>query len=241
MVVEEKSINIRFLSDLENATFAVAEGMIIDELVSSRLPHAKIQYYRTVMDCLSALKNGEVEGVVYDEPILTYISAHAPGLYLIEEKFTAVDYGFAVNLNRQDLKKAIDDTVVELKSNGIYDEMKKRWFPETGALEIMPKIKLSGKNGKIKFGTTTTDRPFTFIVGDKVNTGFDIELAKRICCKLEMDMEIHNMIFSELIPSLISGKVDIIGAAMFINEERAKKILFSEPYFHGGLAVIVKK
>jgi len=241
MAVEETSREIRSLSDLGEATFAVAEGMIIGEIVLSRMPHARIQYYRTVMDCLSALKNGEVDGVVYDEPILRHISAHSPELYLIEEKFTEVDYGFAVNLNRQDLKNAIDGTVAELKSNGIYDEMKKRWFPESGALGIMPKIKLSGENGILKLGTTTTDRPFAFTVGDNINSGFDIELAKRICCKLKMDLEIHNMIFSKLIPSLLSGKVDMIGAAIFINEERSKKILFSEPYFHGGLAVIVKK
>ncbi len=240
MVVEEKKTNIRSLSDLENATFGVAEGMIIDELILKRLPHAQIQYFRTVMDCLSALKKGEVEGVVYDEPILKYISAHSPELYIIDEKFTVVDYGFAVNLDRQDLKKAIDDTLAELKANGIYEAMKKRWFPESGALGIMPKIKLNGKNGILKFGTTITDRPFTFIVGDNVNTGFDIELAQRICCNLEMDLEIHNMIFSELIPALISGEIDMFGS-IFINEERSKKILFSQPYFQGGVAVIVKK
>ena len=77
MVVEEKSEKIRSLSDLENATFAVAEGMIIDEMVLSRLPHATdTNTIRTVMDCFSALKNGEVDGVVYDdEPFKIHFSA----------------------------------------------------------------------------------------------------------------------------------------------------------------------
>jgi len=240
MAVEEKARKIKSISDLENATFAVAEGMVIGEMVLSRLPHAQIRYYRTIMDCFTAVKNGEVDGVVYDEPLLRYILAHSPELYMVEEKFTEVDYGLAVNLNRPDLKKAIDDTLAELKSNGIYDEMKKRWFPETGAIGLMPNIKLSGENGTLIFGTTPVDRPFSFIVGDNVNTGFDIELAKRICQKLKMDMKIHNLVFSELIPSLLSGKIDMFGS-IYITEERKKKILFSEPYFHGGVAVIVKK
>lgn len=240
MVTEEKVKKIKSFSDLENATFAVAEGMIIGDLILSRLPNAQIVYHRSIMDCFSALSNGEVDGVVYDEPVLRYISAHSPELYIIEEKFMEVDYGFAVNLDRQDLKKAIDDTLDELKASGVYEEMKNRWFPKSGALGIMPKIELSGKNGTLKYGATITERPFSFIVGDNVNTGFDIELAKRICSKLEMNIEIHNLIFSELIPSLLSGKVDMFGS-IFINEERSKRILFSKPYFQGGIAVIVRR
>jgi len=240
MAVEEKAKRISSISELANATFAVAEGMVIGEMVLSRLPHARIRYYKTIMDCFNAVKNGEVDSAVYDEPLLRYILAHSSELYMVEEKFSEVDFGFAVNLNRPDLKKAIDDTLAELKSNGIYEDMKKRWFPKTGAIGLMPNIKLSGENGILKFGTTPVDRPFSFIVGDNVNTGFDIELAKRICQKLKMDIEFHNLVFSELIPSLLSGKIDMFGS-IYITEERRKKILFSEPYFHGGVAAIVKK
>lgn len=243
MIAEEKSIKIRSLSDFENATFAVVEGMIYDEWVLRRLPNARFEYFRTANDCLMALKNGAVEAFPYDDAILRYMSANLPESFIIinDDKFKAANYGFAVNFNRQDLKRAIDDTIAEIKSNGIYEEMIKRWFPEVGAIGIMPKIKLSGKNGKLKFGTSTLERPFTFIVGDKVTTGFDIELAKRICYELKMDLEINNIAFSELIPALVSGKVDMIGAAIVINEERSNKVLFSEPYFQGRMAFLVKE
>ncbi|MGI6751963.1 MAG: transporter substrate-binding domain-containing protein [Anaerovoracaceae bacterium] len=240
MVNVEKENKFRTLADLENATFAVADGMIIDSLILGRLPNARIAYYRTITDCFSALSDGQVDGVVYDEPVLRCILAHSPDLHIVEEMFEKVDYGFAVSPDRQDLKKAIDDTLVELKESGVYEEMKNRWFPEKGAFGIMPRIELSGKNGTLKYGATITERPFSFIVGDNVNTGFDIELVKRICCKLEMDLEIHNLIFSELIPSLLSGKVDMFGS-IFITEERKSKVLFSEPYFKGGVAVMVRK
>ena len=62
------------------------------------------------------------------------------------------DYGFAVNLYNRDLKKAIDDTIAELKSSGIYQEMINRWFSLGGAIGIMPRINLSGKNGKLRLG-----------------------------------------------------------------------------------------
>lgn len=243
MVIEEKSIKTKSLSDLENATFAVVEGMVYDEWILTKLPNARFEYFRTVIDCLTALEKGDVEAFPYDDAILRYISANLDESFIIinDDQFEDVDYGFAVNFRRPDLKRTIDDTIAEIKSNGIYDDMIKRWFPEVGAIGIMPKIKSSGKNGKLIFGTSTLERPFAFIVGDKITTGFDIELAKHICHKLEMDLEINNIAFSELIPTLVSGKVDMIGAAIIITEERAKKILFSEPYFQGRMAFLVKE
>jgi polar amino acid transport system substrate-binding protein len=57
-----------------------------------------------------------------------------------------------------------------------------------------------------------------------------------------MDLEIINIRpFSELIPSLVSRKVDMIGGAIIISEERAKKVLFSEPYFPVRTGILVKK
>ena len=42
-----------------------------------------------------------------------------------------------------------------------------------------------------------------------------------------------------MIPALISGKVDMIGACITITDERSKKVLFSDPYYVGGIAALV--
>lgn len=243
MNLEENTMKYRSLKDLEHATFAITEGMMFDQWVSSSLPEARFAYYRTVFDCLSALKEGEVDAFPYDEAVLTYLAANLLDSYAIlsDEKLEAADYGFAVSLSRPDLKQAMDETIAEIKANGIYEEMLDRWFPKAGALGIRPDIKLNGKNGTLRFGTSAVDRPFTFVVGDHVITGFDVELARRICSKLEMDLEIRDMVFSELIPALVSGKVDMIGSGITITQDRSEKVLFSAPYFHGRIAVLVKK
>jgi polar amino acid transport system substrate-binding protein len=49
------------------------------------------------------------------------------------------------------------------------------------------------------------------------------------------------MDFGAMIPALISGKVDMIGACITITEERAKSVLFSAPYYTGGIAALVKE
>lgn len=69
---------------------------------------------------------------------------------------------------------------------------------------------------------------------------FDIELAMYIARHLDMRLEVVNMDFGGMIPALIAGKVDLIGACITITDERAKSVLFSEPYYRGGIAVIVR-
>ena len=49
------------------------------------------------------------------------------------------------------------------------------------------------------------------------------------------------MEFGELIPALLSGKVDLIGACITISPERSEKILFSDAYYTGGIGALVRK
>ena len=63
--------------------------------------------------------------------------------------------------------------------------------------------------------------PFSFVDGSQEIVGFDIELAKYIARHLGMQLEIVDMDFGGLIPALIAGKVDLIGACITITDERA--------------------
>jgi len=149
--------------------------------------------------------------------------------------------GFAVHPENHELKRNIDLVVRELKKNGGYDDMMRRWFPKTGNPAPMPAIPLNGAKGVLRLGTSSVTEPFSFVDGSGGIVGFDIELARYIAKKLDMKLEIVNMEFGAMIPALISGKVDMIAACITITEERAKKILFSDPYYIGGIAAVVNE
>ena len=105
----------------------------------------------------------------------------------------------------------------------------------------MPEIPLSGQNGVLRLGTAAVTEPFSFVDGTLQVVGFDIELARRVAQKQGKTLEVVNMDFGAMIPALIAGKVDMIGSCITITEERAKKILFSESYYTGGIAALVRK
>ena len=237
----QKREKITSLGQLEDKTFGVVTGTVADQLVLSRFPKAKLTYYNSALDAALAVKAGKADAAGYDEPILRNIAARNPGLLVLPERITTDQYGFAVQQGRQDLKRNIDLVVDELKKAGTYEAMIQRWLPKFGSPAPMPEVGSKGSQGVLRLGTSAVNEPFAFVDASHQVVGFDVELARYIAQKLDKTLEVVNMEFGALIPSLIAGKVDMIAACITITQERAKKVLFSEPYYTGGISALVKE
>lgn len=229
------------INQLAQAEFAVPSGTVADDLVRSRFPETRFVYFNSVLDAAMAVKAGRADAAAYDEPILKNIAAKNPGLKVLFGMITRDNYGFAVHPENPDLKATIDKVVARLTNDGTYQQMLKRWQPETGKPLPMPEIPLDPKNGTLRFGTAAITEPFSFVEGAGQVTGLDVEIAYRIAQELGMGLEIVNMDFGALLPALISKRVDFIGACITITEERAKSVLFSDPYYQGGIAALVRE
>jgi len=129
------------LSQLEGGKiFAVPTGTVADQSVLDKFPDAQISYYNSVLDCALAVKSGKADAAVYDKPVLLNIAGKNSGVTVLSEMLKDDFYGFAVQLSSVDLKTTIDEVLGELKSSGNYDDMMKRWFPDKGDPEPMPKL-----------------------------------------------------------------------------------------------------
>ncbi len=237
-----KKSGITSLPDLEGGKkIAVPTGTVADKMTLERFPDAEIEYYNSVYDCALAVLNGKADGAVYDLPVLLNLAAKTEGGMVLKELLKPDYYGFAVNKENPELKAATDSVLHEIKANGVYNEMSDRWFPKAGAPGPMPVVESNGSNGVLRFGTAAVTEPMAYVSQDQQIIGFDVEFASRIAQKLDKKLEVVNLEFGALIPALLSGKVDMIGAGLSITEERAKKVLFSESYYDNGIAVFVKR
>lgn len=236
-----KEQKITDLSGLKGGkTFAVPTGTMADQFVKKKFPDARIIYLNNVLDCALAVKKGKADAAVYDQPVLKNIAAKSEGLTVLPELLFDDQYGFAVQLKDVALKTKMDEVLDELKAKGTYGEMMKRWFPPKGRPEPMPEIANDGGSGILKFGTAAVTEPMSFIDSNRKVVGFDVEFASYIAKKLNKKLEIIDMEFGAMLPALIAGKVDMIGAGLSITEDRAKMVLFSKSYYPSGIAVLVK-
>ncbi len=230
------------LQDLAGKEFAVPTGTVADQLVKTKLPDAKFKYFNNVLDAAIAVKTGKADATAYDEPILRNIAAKNPGLKVLAEPITVDEYGYAVRLEDQALAQAIDEVVAAARADGTYQQMMDRWLPKQGAPGAMPALAMGdGSGGVLRFGTAATNEPFSFVDGSQQVVGMDVEFAARVAAKLNRKLEVVNMDFGAMIPALIAGKVDMIGACITITDERKKSVLFSAPYYTGGISALVRE
>jgi len=71
--------------------------------------------------------------------------------------------------------------------------------------------------------------------------GFEIDVAKRLAKDSGWKVEFVPTAWDGIIPALLAKKFDVIIGGMSITEERAKSVLFSEPYSHSGVQVAASK
>ncbi len=93
----------------------------------------------------------------------------------------------------------------------------------------------------VRVGTESAFPPFEFFDSQKGEiTGFDIDLIKLLGQQAGFDVEIVQMGFDAIIPAMMTGTVDAGIAGFSITPERAKKVLFSNPYYDSGLSVLIR-
>ncbi|EJN59296.1 amino acid ABC transporter substrate-binding protein, paat family [Halogranum salarium B-1] len=94
---------------------------------------------------------------------------------------------------------------------------------------------------KVVIGSDIPYRPFEFETAAGELKGFDVEIARAVFDEeLGITSEFKKTSFDTIIPSLKQGNFRVIMSAMTINEERAKEVDFSEPYFTAYQTVIVR-
>ncbi|MGR0280099.1 transporter substrate-binding domain-containing protein [Marinomonas dokdonensis] len=88
---------------------------------------------------------------------------------------------------------------------------------------------------KVKFVTEGAWAPFNFIDNAGNPQGFDVDIARALCARMEADCEIHTQDWDGLIPALQRKKYDAIIASMSVTEDRLKVVDFTDKYYSGGL------
>lgn len=93
----------------------------------------------------------------------------------------------------------------------------------------------------LRVGSTVDFAPFEFQdETQKEYQGFDMDLIRAIGKEMGYEVDIQNLGFDGLILALEAKNIDLIISGVTINEERKEKVLFSDPYYQSGLAMVVR-
>ncbi|ATA23165.1 histidine ABC transporter substrate-binding protein HisJ [Brenneria goodwinii] len=93
----------------------------------------------------------------------------------------------------------------------------------------------------LKLGTDPTYAPFESKNASGELIGFDIDLAKELCKRIETHCTFVESDFDALIPSLKAKKIDAIISSLSITEKRQQEIAFTDKLYAANARLIAKK
>lgn len=93
----------------------------------------------------------------------------------------------------------------------------------------------------LRVGMELSYPPFEMIDKEGKPCGISVEIAESLGRFSGKTIQIENIAFVGLIPSLKSHKIDLIISSMSVTEERKQAIDFSDPYLKIGLCLLISK
>ena len=96
------------------------------------------------------------------------------------------------------------------------------------------------KKGELVVGTAASMPPLNMTTKEGEIIGFEIDIAAYMAEAMGVKLRLEAMPFSELLPALESGKIDMILSGMTITANRNLKVAFVGPYFTSGKAFLTK-
>ena len=241
---EDPMADVRSYKDLNDPsyTIGVINGTIDGPVTEKLLPKAKVAYFSTLVDNVTALESGKADAIVDDDVAFIYYNVQAgEKLRILDDYMEPFEFGyiFPKTDEGRKLRDQVSDFTNKLSADGTLDEIRKNWISSEGSAEMtVDYASLPAENGTIRMATTGTSPPFSYIENGAA-VGYDIDVISRFCKEYGYALEVNDMNFDGIIPSVSSGKCDLGGSALTITDERKESVEFSAPYYSGGLAAAV--
>ncbi|MBQ1537238.1 MAG: ABC transporter permease subunit [Ruminococcus sp.] len=121
----------------------------------------------------------------------------------------------------------------------LWTRYRKKWFGSDDSAKTVDLTGFSGENGELDIVTVAGNMPVSY-VKDNTYAGIAIELAERFCRTYGYTPVISDVDAQASVGAVSSGKYDLCAAPLSVTEERKESISFSDPFYHGGVVLVVR-
>lgn len=225
------------LDELAEGKVAVLLGSVQDLKVTKECKNSEMMRMASCPELLTAVEKGLADYAVLDSASIVGANITGRGMQV---NFTLPDHmpiAMAFRHDDTELCAQFNQFLAEIEKSGLLNEIRERWMTDKVLTAKMPKINIPTTGTPIRVATLDNDFPATFIK-DGEFAGLTTELAYRFAEYIGRPIELKAYEFSSTIPTLVTGKADMIACFMAVTEERSKSVLFSDPYYMSGSACI---
>lgn len=240
-ITRDNGKQIHSAKDIKGKKIGVQLGTTSDVLVSNMETadggDTQVERFTKSADAIQALLQGKVDCIITDEePAVAFVEKN-PSLKILPENFGKSGLAICISKGNKRLLDSINKAIIKLKDEGMIDSITNGFIKQHKPQVYKKKTNIK-RDGKLKFGTNATFKPFEYYNAGRV-VGIDIDIAQAICDILGKELEVVEMEFDAIITSVQTGKVDAGIAGITVTEERKKSVLFSDEYTDVRQVVVV--
>lgn len=127
LIVNKDSV-IKDIHNLEGNSVGVVLGCTGDIIATEMKDKITLYRYNTTSESIMALNANKIDVVILDsEPAKNFVKANS-NLKLIDGELAQEDYAIAVSKENKSLIEEIDNALVTLKKNGIFEKLSNKYF-----------------------------------------------------------------------------------------------------------------
>ena len=113
--------------------------------------------------------------------------------------------------------------------------------PAPAAVSASPVIDRILQHGELRVGTSGNQPPLNAATKDGKIIGFDADLAAAFAKSMGVKLTMVPMQFSDLLPALERGEVDMVLSGLTMTPERNLHVAFVGPYLVSGMSILTKE
>jgi ABC-type amino acid transport substrate-binding protein len=126
----KKGSDVRTVEDLKGKIIGAQLGTTGAMYAKEKTDAKTVRTYDLIDDAFKALQAGQIEAVINDFPVSKYAERSKPELQVVQTIPTGEEYGLAFAKKSTALRRAVRDAINEIKKDGTYTDIYKKWFQE---------------------------------------------------------------------------------------------------------------
>jgi len=136
-VVVPADSDIQSVADLEGEVIGAQLGTTGAEYAQNEIDAADVRTYDVVDDAFQALQAGQIVAAIIDFPVAKRAEVETGDVKVVETIQTDEQYGFAFAKESTALRDAVNRALAEIKQDGTYEEIFRKWFEADPPAEIL--------------------------------------------------------------------------------------------------------
>ena len=232
------------VDDFSTAAIGDSTASVLGKMFKEEHKDVTVKYYDDHASMCAALKKGDIQAAILDEPVAKNIAASYSDFDVFPEKVYEDKYGILFS-DGNAMREPFNECIEKYAEDGTLDALYEKWIVGKQEDKVIDRDSYAVSDPSAKTVRIAYDiagfEPMAYTGENKQPLGYEIELIYMIARELNINLEVLTVSSASLFASVETGKVDAVVGSISITDEREEKFDFTVPEYYGGTVLLCRK